>query len=386
MPGGRDGPRAGRHGARARRAAGVGRRARRSSSCPGRRASCSRCGRRRSRPRRSARRSRARPSYRQRDAAAVRHPGVGDRRDAARWPRTPARPRRRWRSRPACAAARSRSSRATSRRPQAAYDALRGDRARAPRRHAVLRRRRARSTSRWPTLLRARGWTIATAESCTGGLLAGAADRAAPAPRTTCSAALVVYSNEAKAALAGVDPALIERVGAVSVEVAEALADGARARAGRRRRGGHHRRRRARAAGREDKPVGLVCFSRRRAGRRAADARGAACPAAAPTCATARPPSPCTSSAGSCSTGDGGRAEPAMSARLFAALELPGRRARRAGGLRARGGRAATARCGPSREDALHLTLAFLGHRAPRRGRPRARGRARRRPARRRRC
>ena len=40
---------------------------------------------------------------------------------------------------------------------------------------------------------------------------------------------LVVYSNEAKVALAGVDPALIERVGAVSVEVAEALADGARA-------------------------------------------------------------------------------------------------------------------------------------------------------------
>ena len=40
---------------------------------------------------------------------------------------------------------------------------------------------------------------------------------------------VVVYSNEAKAALAGVDPALIERIGAVSVEVAEALADGARA-------------------------------------------------------------------------------------------------------------------------------------------------------------
>ena len=45
---------------------------------------------------------------------------------------------------------------------------------------------------------------------------------------------LVVYSNEAKVALAGVDAALIERVGAVSTEVAEALADGA-ARAARRR-------------------------------------------------------------------------------------------------------------------------------------------------------
>ena len=38
---------------------------------------------------------------------------------------------------------------------------------------------------------------------------------------------LVVYSNEAKVTLAGVDPALIERFGAVSTEVAEALADGA---------------------------------------------------------------------------------------------------------------------------------------------------------------
>ena len=43
---------------------------------------------------------------------------------------------------------------------------------------------------------------------------------------------LVVYANEAKVALAGVDAALIERVGAVSTEVAEALADGARARLG----------------------------------------------------------------------------------------------------------------------------------------------------------
>jgi nicotinamide-nucleotide amidase len=41
---------------------------------------------------------------------------------------------------------------------------------------------------------------------------------------------LVVYSNEAKIALAGVDPALIDTYGAVSQEVAEALADGARAR------------------------------------------------------------------------------------------------------------------------------------------------------------
>ena len=77
-------------------------------------------------------------------------------------------------------------------------------------------------------LLRARGLTIATAESCTGGLLAARLTDLAGSSDYVLGG-LVVYSNEAKAALAGVDPALIERVGAVSLEVAEALADGARA-------------------------------------------------------------------------------------------------------------------------------------------------------------
>jgi nicotinamide-nucleotide amidase len=77
-------------------------------------------------------------------------------------------------------------------------------------------------------LLRERGLTIATAESCTGGMLAARLTDLAGSSDYV-QGGLVVYSNEAKAALAGVDPALIERVGAVSVEVAEALADGARA-------------------------------------------------------------------------------------------------------------------------------------------------------------
>ena len=77
-------------------------------------------------------------------------------------------------------------------------------------------------------LLRARGLTIATAESCTGGLLAARLTDLAGSSDYV-QGGLVVYSNEAKAALAGVDPALIARVGAVSLEVAEALADGARA-------------------------------------------------------------------------------------------------------------------------------------------------------------
>ena len=108
-------------------------------------------------------------------------------------------------------------------------------------------------------LLRERGLTIATAESCTGGLLAARLTDLAGSSDYV-QGGLVVYSNEAKAALAGVDPALIERVGAVSVEVAEALADGARAAldadvgvgiTGVAGPGG----------GTPEKPVGLVCFS-----------------------------------------------------------------------------------------------------------------------------
>lgn len=69
---------------------------------------------------------------------------------------------------------------------------------------------------------------IAVAESCTGGLLAARLTER-PGSSQFVRGGLVVYSNEAKVALAGVDPSLIERVGAVSEEVAAALADGARA-------------------------------------------------------------------------------------------------------------------------------------------------------------
>jgi nicotinamide-nucleotide amidase len=68
--------------------------------------------------------------------------------------------------------------------------------------------------------------TIAVAESCTGGLLAGRlTDR--PGSSAYVLGGAVVYSNEAKTAAAGVDPRLIARHGAVSAEVADALADGA---------------------------------------------------------------------------------------------------------------------------------------------------------------
>jgi nicotinamide-nucleotide amidase len=70
------------------------------------------------------------------------------------------------------------------------------------------------------------GRTIALAESCTGGLLAGRLTER-PGSSAYVAGGVVSYSNEAKAALLGVDPELIERVGAVSAEVAEAMADGA---------------------------------------------------------------------------------------------------------------------------------------------------------------
>jgi nicotinamide-nucleotide amidase len=101
--------------------------------------------------------------------------------------------------------------------------------------------------------------TIAVAESCTGGLMAGRLTDL-PGSSDYFVGGLVVYDDEAKVELAGVDPELIRRFGAVSTEVAEALADGA------------HERLRADlgvgitgvagpGGGTKEKPVGTVCFS-----------------------------------------------------------------------------------------------------------------------------
>jgi nicotinamide-nucleotide amidase len=73
--------------------------------------------------------------------------------------------------------------------------------------------------------------TIATAESCTGGLLAARLTELAGASDYFKGAA-IVYSNEAKITQAGVQAETIEQHGAVSAEVAEALAEGARAKLG----------------------------------------------------------------------------------------------------------------------------------------------------------
>ena len=73
--------------------------------------------------------------------------------------------------------------------------------------------------------------SIATAESCTGGLLAARLTELAGSSAYV-NGGIVAYSNEVKIAQAGVDSRLIESHGAVSGEVAEALADGARSRLG----------------------------------------------------------------------------------------------------------------------------------------------------------
>jgi nicotinamide-nucleotide amidase len=73
-----------------------------------------------------------------------------------------------------------------------------------------------------------RGLTVATAESCTGGLLAGRlVDRAGSSAYVL--GGIVSYANSAKTALLGVPAELIAAHGAVSPEVARAMADGARA-------------------------------------------------------------------------------------------------------------------------------------------------------------
>ena len=74
--------------------------------------------------------------------------------------------------------------------------------------------------------LLARGWMLATAESCTGGLIAAACTDLAGSSGWF-ERGFVTYSNEAKTELLGVDPASIAQHGAVSEVVARAMAFGA---------------------------------------------------------------------------------------------------------------------------------------------------------------
>ncbi len=80
-------------------------------------------------------------------------------------------------------------------------------------------------------LLVERSWRISVAESLTGGLIAHRITQVPGASRYF-DMGFVTYSNEAKTELLGVPPELLPRVGAVSEEVARAMAAGARLRAG----------------------------------------------------------------------------------------------------------------------------------------------------------
>ena len=113
---------------------------------------------------------------------------------------------------------------------------------------------------------RARGWKLAMAESCTGGLIVAALTSVAGSSDVV-ERGFVTYSNESKTELLGVPPALIAAHGAVSEEVAAAMAAGALA---------HSHADLAVSAtgvagpggGTAEKPVGLVWFgSAVRAGR-----------------------------------------------------------------------------------------------------------------------
>ncbi len=106
---------------------------------------------------------------------------------------------------------------------------------------------------------RQRGWMLATAESCTGGLVAGLLTEIAGSSDVV-ERGLVTYSNAAKHSLLGVPEVLLAQYGAVSEPVARAMAEGALARApvaltvaitGIAGPGG----------GSADKPVGLVHFA-----------------------------------------------------------------------------------------------------------------------------
>ena len=93
----------------------------------------------------------------------------------------------------------------------------------------TARRHSAETTEKLAQALRARGWRMASAESCTGGLIAAACTELAGSS-DWFERGVVSYSNAAKTELLGVPAALIAAQGAVSEPVARAMAEGALAR------------------------------------------------------------------------------------------------------------------------------------------------------------
>ncbi|MEZ5888883.1 MAG: CinA family protein [Xanthobacteraceae bacterium] len=124
---------------------------------------------------------------------------------------------------------------------------------------AVASAQLVKSAERVLSLCRARGLTVATAESCTGGLVAATLTEISGSS-DVFERGFVTYSNAAKEAMLGVPAAILDRYGAVSRETAEAMAAGALA---------HSPAHFAVAitgiagptGGSQDKPVGLVHFA-----------------------------------------------------------------------------------------------------------------------------
>jgi len=113
--------------------------------------------------------------------------------------------------------------------------------------------------ARLGTLLTQRGWTLALAESCTGGM-ASQYITAVPGSSSCFERGFVTYSNSAKIELLGVSAETLERCGAVSEETAREMAKGAL----------EHSHVQLTGAitgvagpdgGTPDKPVGMVCFA-----------------------------------------------------------------------------------------------------------------------------
>ena len=208
-------------------------------------------------------------------------------------------------------------------------------------------------------LLRERGLTLALAESCTGGLLCARVTDV-PGASAVLERAFVTYANRAKVEETGVDPALLERHGAVSEEVAAALAAGAM--------------KVARAdvgvgitgiagpdGGTAEKPVGLVFVAvRRRGGHARAPqplprrprARALPGDAGGARDAAPRPAGPAAA------------VSAAETARAFVAIELEAPLREAIGDLQAR----LRPRLGAVRlvrPEGIHLTLRFLGDTSP---------------------
>ena len=81
------------------------------------------------------------------------------------------------------------------------------------------------------TLASEKGLTIATAESCTGGLI-GAAITAIPGSSAVFKGGIIAYDNAVKTKLLGVSPSVLGKYGAVSQKTAERMAAGVRERIG----------------------------------------------------------------------------------------------------------------------------------------------------------